>query len=472
MTRTSSRSGTRPIISRIARRTIGPIVSSSLSVGRTRLIVRSCFSLSVHEPAQVGELGVVEVRLAEPALDAGRDRARLLGRPVGGGQRLGPRGQLLERRALDRLAGLDDDDRRAGAGRDRLGQRPEQVRLAVSSARLRGGAHDDEVGLLRLAQDRVADVGRLAQDRLAATADVLLDEGGQGALGLGADRQRDPGRDEVEDDDGRLVTAGDGVGEAQRELGVRAAADRDEDPPDLPGAALLDDGDVAGRVAHDLVDRRGEDHRSGAVARPAGAAAPAEDDEVGLLLGGRLDDALGGMAPDPHDRVDRRPVGGEVEDALEEPAGVAGPGRALGQRHPLGHLDDPERGQLTGPLVEHGGAEPDELLGRHRVGDRDQDPGGRGRSRVVGRLARRTAPRRPRSSAAARRRPQRSTRYGLSSSNSRACRSTRSSACSVVRCRFSMTKLADPAEVDRDERGDQRLERRHAGRGRPRPGRR
>ena len=46
MTRISSRSGTRPIISRIARRTIGPIVSSSSSVGRTSETVTPCFSLS------------------------------------------------------------------------------------------------------------------------------------------------------------------------------------------------------------------------------------------------------------------------------------------------------------------------------------------------------------------------------------------------------------------------------------------
>ena len=46
MTTTSSSSGTLPTISRIARRTIGPIVSSSLSVGSTRLTVRPCFSLS------------------------------------------------------------------------------------------------------------------------------------------------------------------------------------------------------------------------------------------------------------------------------------------------------------------------------------------------------------------------------------------------------------------------------------------
>ena len=41
------------------------------------------------------------------------------------------------------------------------------------------------------------------------------------------------------------------------------------------------------------------------------------------------------------------PSGRVVEDALEEAAGVAGAGRALGQRHPLGDLDDAERGQLA-----------------------------------------------------------------------------------------------------------------------------
>ena len=90
--------------------------------------------LELDQPAQVGELGVVEVGLAEPALDAGRDGARLLGRAVGGGERLGAGGQLLEGRALDRLARLDDHDRRLGARGDRLGECPEQVRLAIRAA--------------------------------------------------------------------------------------------------------------------------------------------------------------------------------------------------------------------------------------------------------------------------------------------------------------------------------------------------
>ena len=332
--------------------------------------------LERHQPAQVGELGVVEVRFAEPALDPDRHRPGLLGGSVGGGEGLGARGQLVERRALDHLPGLDDHDRRSRAGGDRLGQRAEQVRLAVGATGLGRGAHDQQVRLLGLAQDRVADVRRLAQDRLAATADVLLDEGRQGALGLGPDGERDARRDEVEDDDRRVVVAGDGVGVAQRELGVRPAADGHEHAPDLDRSALLDDRDVARRFAHDLVDRRREDHRPRPVTGSAGPPAPAEDDEVRLLLGRGLDDALGRVTTDPHDRVDRRAVGRVVEDALQEPPGVACPRRALGQRHALGHLDDAQRGQLARALVEHRRAEADELLGGQRVGDRDQDPGG------------------------------------------------------------------------------------------------
>ena len=42
--------------------------------------------LELDEATQVAELGVVEVRFTEPALDARRDGAGLLGGPVGGGQ--------------------------------------------------------------------------------------------------------------------------------------------------------------------------------------------------------------------------------------------------------------------------------------------------------------------------------------------------------------------------------------------------
>ncbi len=118
------------------------------------------------------------------------------------------------------------------------------------------------------------------------------------------------------------------------------------------------------------------------------------------------------------------PFGRVVEHLLEEAAGVPRAGRALGQRHALGDLDDAERRQLAGPRIEHRGTEPDQLLGRARVGDRDQDP--RGERRLGTHAGTSTA-------------FQRWTRYGLSSSNSRAWRSTRSSACSVVMCRFSIT---------------------------------
>jgi hypothetical protein len=73
---------------------------------------------------------------------------------------------------------------------------------------------------------------------------VLLDERGERSFRLGADGQCDPRRYEVEDDDRRIVVPGDGVGVLQRQLGMRAAADGDEDPADLLGATLLDDRDV------------------------------------------------------------------------------------------------------------------------------------------------------------------------------------------------------------------------------------
>ena len=67
------------------------------------------------------------------------------------------------------------------------------------------------------------------------------------------------------------------------------------------------------------------------------------------------------------------PVGRVVEHPLEQPPGLAGPRRALGQRHPLRDLDDAQRRQLAGPRVEHRRADADQLLGGARVGDRDED---------------------------------------------------------------------------------------------------
>ena len=94
---------------------------------------------------------------------------------------------------------------------------------------------------------------------------------------------------------------------------------------------------------------------------------------------------------------------------------MPGAGRTLGQRHPLRDLDDAEGRQLASTRIEHRGAEPDQLLCRARVRDRDEDAGREGRA---GRHQ--ATPSATPCSAAC----QRSTRYGLSSSNSRAWRST------------------------------------------------
>ena len=118
----------------------------------------------------------------------------------------------------------------------------------------------------------------------------------------------------------------------------------------------------------------GRDDRPAAVAVGAGLAAPAEDHQVGFLLRGGLDDAGRGMAADPHERVDDRPLGHVVQHLLEQPSGLAGARRALGQRHALGHLDDAQRGELAGPRLQQRGADPDQLLRGERVRDRDQDP--------------------------------------------------------------------------------------------------
>ena len=171
--------------------------------------------------------------------------------------------------------------------------------------------------------------------------------------------------------------------------------------------------------------------------RPGRTAAPAEDDEVGLALGGRLDDAFRRVPADAHDRVDGRALGRVVEHPLEQPARVARARRALGQRHALGHLDDAQRGELAdrgsssdAPMRTSSSAVSGLATGM-RIGSE------RRRAHAPVAAHRRAA----RAAASLIRGASAAARYGLSSSNSRACRSTRSSASSVVCRRFSMTKL-------------------------------
>ena len=281
--------------------------------------------LEVGESAEIGKLGVVEVRFPEPPLDPSGNGSGLLGGPVGGGEGLGSGGELLEGPMRDRLAGLDDDDRRLGTQRDRLRQGAKQMGRAVAFRAGHGrSAHDDEIDALGLAQDRVSDVDGLAEPRLGAPADVLLDECRECPLGLRPNSERDPRRHEVERDNFALVQAGERVGKAQSELGVGSAADGHEDLLQLARATLLDNADVAGSIADHLVDGRREDRRvavSPADRRLSLAAggclpAPAEDDEVRLLFRRRLDDPLRGVAADPDDGMDRCPFGSEVEHSL------------------------------------------------------------------------------------------------------------------------------------------------------------
>jgi hypothetical protein len=111
---------------------------------------------------------------------------------------------------------------------------------------------------LGFAQDRRFDVVALDEQRLRRLPRVEANKAGQGALGLGADDRVEVGRDNVDDVDGGVEVATEGRRETQRQLGVRSAADRGEDPPDSLHAALLDHADVARTVAHDLVDGRRE----------------------------------------------------------------------------------------------------------------------------------------------------------------------------------------------------------------------
>src|SRR5450759_467832 len=155
---------------------------------------------------------------------------------------------------------------------------------------------------------------------------------------------------------------------------MRTATDGDEDSLDLGRAALLDHGDVARRVADNFIDRRREDGGRGTW--PGWRlAAPAEDDEIGFQLRCRLHHALGGATSDADDGVNRDALRREVQNALEQPASLSGPGGTLAQRRAFRNLDDAQDGQAAGAAVHQRSPEADQLLGGERVGDRDENPG-------------------------------------------------------------------------------------------------
>ena len=408
--------------------------------------------LERHELARVAELAGVERVLGEPLVDDRRQRVAALRVRVGVGERALRRPQLVEGRGAERLLRLHHDDRRARLADDRLRHRPEQVAPVAAMPALRRlgtGTHDDEVVVGGLADDRGAHARPLAEDAdHAPPAAVLAHECVERLLLAGERPLADALRHDVHDHHLRAEALPQVAGEANGELGVWTAADGDQDRADVVEAALLDDRDVARRLADDGVDRGGEDRwrsrlgtrqpRLGGLRLGAGGLGrgarprPAEDDEIGPFLADRLDDAVGRPTPD----ADHRPqlhalLVAEVEDALEQAPRDAGLVRALGQADALGDLDDAEGGDLGRPPIRDAGADPDEIARGARVGERQEDPV---------RLAPAGCHQRP--SDSARIAFQRVTRYGLSSSNSRACSSMTRSAWSVV---ISSVWLMKPA---------------------------
>ena len=368
-----------------------------------------------------------EVRLGEPAIHPGRHALGDRRRPLGGLERLGLRGAALEDGAARRLLRLDHDDGGPGLLRHGLGQGAEEAALRRQCQRSRRprqgrGAHDQQLGRLGLAQDRRGDAGALDEQRSGTPSGVMTHEGPQGALRLGPHGGVQLRPHDVERDHLGVQTAAERVGEADGQLRMGAATHGDEDAVHVVDTPLLDHGDVARRIAHHLVDGRAED----GLGRPRACRwrpAPAEDDEIRLVLRGGLDDALGRPAPDAHRGAQLDVVGRELQHALQQAASLAGAGRPLGERHPLRDLDDAQRGERAAVLHDRR-ADAHEVGRGARVGQRQEDAAGQAGA----------APHEP-----AR---QRSTNSGLTDSKTRAWRSTTASASSPLSSAVSRTWLA------------------------------
>ena len=275
-----------------------PIVFSSLSAGQAEADREVLALLERDELPDVGELVGVERVLGEPLVDDDRQRSAALHEGIGVGQGALRGTELVEGGEPQGLLRLHDDHRRPCLAGHRLGQRPEQVAaIRAGIRRLRRCAHDHQLVVRRLLDDRLAHARRLADEPgRPAHAGVLTDEGvDRGLLALDGPRA-DALRHDVQHHDLRPEALGEVAADAHGELGVGPAADRHEDRAHMVDAALLDDREVARRLADHRIDRRaehrprpgvlaGERHLGGLRLGPRGLrrrrrAAPAEDDEV------------------------------------------------------------------------------------------------------------------------------------------------------------------------------------------------
>ena len=296
-------SGTRSTSAPLMRRMTRPIVRSSLSAGSPTLIVRPAFSLSATSLRASLNSPAWNVFSANHLSTTDRQRVAALRVRVGVGERALRRPQLVEGRGAERLLRLHHDDRRARLADDRLRHRPEQVAPVAAMPALDGWAPAPITTRSWWAASRMIVVPHarpLAQDAdHAPPAAVLAHECVERLLLAGERPLADALRHDVHDHHLRAEALAQVAGEANGELGVRTAADRDQDRADVVEAALLDDRDVARRLADDGVDRGGEDRwrsrlgtrqpRLGGLRLGAGGLGrgarprPAEDDEIASL---------------------------------------------------------------------------------------------------------------------------------------------------------------------------------------------
>jgi hypothetical protein len=207
----------------------------------------------------------------------------------------------------------------------------------------------------------------------SSAARVLTNAGLQRALRLRAYRGCHVARYDVQHIDLRIEVTAQRIGKAHRKLGMRSAAHGRQDALDARHAALLDDRDVAGRLAHHLVDRRAE-HR-GRAASTSGPSAPAKENEVGLLFGGGLDDPFGCPTPDSNLGAQLDAFRRELQHLLEQPPRVARLRRPFRERDAFRHFHDSQCRERAAGLHQ-GSADPHQVARRTRIRNRQQDSRG------------------------------------------------------------------------------------------------